>query len=112
PARRRGGSGTGCAQARSCMSDEVARLTVKLTPRASREGITGERDGALLVRVSAPPVRGAANDALVRLLAKALRVPKGTVRITSGATSRMKVVEVRGLDADEVRSRLGFSTST
>ncbi len=87
----------------------MARLTIRLSPRASREEIAGERDGALLVRVTAPPVDGAANEALVRLLAKRLRVAKGAVQIVSGDTSRTKTVEVDGLDEAELRRRLGLS---
>jgi uncharacterized protein len=87
----------------------MARLMIRLSPRASREEIAGERDGALLVRVTAPPVDGAANEALVRLLAKRLRVAKGAVRIVSGDTSRTKSVEVDGLDEAELRRRLGLS---
>jgi len=90
------------------MPDIRTRLTIRLTPRASREEIAGERDGAILVRVTAPPVDGAANAALVRLLAKALGVPKGAVAIVSGETSRTKVVEVAGLDEAEARGRLGL----
>lgn len=86
----------------------MARLTIHLSPRASREEIAGERDGALLVRVTAPPVDGAANEALVRLLAKRLRVAKGAVQIVSGDTSRTKTVEVDGLDEAELRGRLGL----
>lgn len=86
----------------------TARVTVRLTPRASREEIAGEREGAILVRVTAPPVDGAANEALVRLLAKTLRVPKGAVAIVSGETSRTKIVRVEGLDESEVRGRLGL----
>ncbi len=88
----------------------MARITVRLTPRASREGFAGEREGAILVRVTAPPVDGAANEALVRLLAKALRVPKGAVTIVSGETSRTKVVDVADLDESEVRGRLGIGS--
>ncbi|MEX2374535.1 MAG: DUF167 domain-containing protein [Dehalococcoidia bacterium] len=77
----------------------MARITVRLTPRASRDEIVGERDGVLLVRVTAPPVDGAANDALVRILAKALRVSRGSISIVSGATSRTKVVEIDGSNA-------------
>ena len=86
----------------------AARITVRLTPRASREEIAGEREGVLQVRVTAPPVDGAANEALVRLLAKRLRVAKGAVAIVSGETSRSKVVEVDGLTEGEVRERLGL----
>lgn len=85
-----------------------ARIDVRLTPRASREEIAGEREGVLQVRVTAPPVDGAANEALVRLLAKRLRVAKGAVAIVSGETSRTKVVQVDGLTEDEVRARLGL----
>ena len=84
----------------------MARITVRLTPRSSREQIVGVRDGALLVRVTAPPVDGVANEALVRLLAKALSVPNREVRIVSGSTSHTKVVEVAGFDAAEITERL------
>lgn len=84
-----------------------ARLPIRLTPRASRNGVRGEREGAIVVHVTAPPVGGAANTALVAFLAKTLRIPKGAVRIVSGATSRTKVVEVSGLDEVEARRRLG-----
>lgn len=89
---------------------DMARITVRLTPRASREEIAGERDGGILVRVTAPPVDGAANEALVRLLAKTLRVPKGSVTIVSGETSRTKLLEVAGVEEAEVRRRLGLTT--
>jgi len=88
---------------------ERTRLTVRLTPRASRDEVAGEREGVLLVRVTAPPVDGAANEALVRLLAKTLRVPKGAVRIVSGETSRTKIVEVAGLDDGALRARLALA---
>jgi hypothetical protein len=87
----------------------MARLAIRLSPRASREEIAGERDGVLLVRVTAPPVDGAANEALVRLLSKRLRVAKGAVRIVSGDTSRTKTVEVDGLEDAEIRVRLGLT---
>jgi len=84
----------------------ATRISVRLTPRASREEIVGLRDGVLQVRVTAPPVDGAANEALVRLLAKALHVPPRDLRIASGATARTKVVEVAGLNASAVAERL------
>jgi uncharacterized protein len=93
-------------QTRQGTARESTRLRVRLTPRALREEIAGERDGILLVRVTAPPVDGAANEALVRLLAKALDVPRGSVRIASGATARMKVLEVTGIDEATARLRL------
>ena len=86
----------------------MARITIRLSPRASREEIAGERDGAVLVRVTAPPVDGAANEALVKLLAKTLRVPKRAVAIVSGETSRTKLVEVHGVEEADLRARLGL----
>ncbi|MBC7911638.1 MAG: DUF167 domain-containing protein [Pyrinomonadaceae bacterium] len=71
-------------------------FTVRVVPRASRSKVVGEHDGALRVRVAAPPVDGAANDELVRTLARALRVPVRDVEITSGHTSKIKQVRVIG----------------
>jgi uncharacterized protein (TIGR00251 family) len=82
---------------------------VHVKPRASKDGIEGEREGALVVRVKAPPVEGEANEALVRVLGRALGVAPSTVRILSGATGRRKRVHVAGLDRVEVRSRLSGS---
>ncbi len=71
-----------------------AFFDVRVTPRASRSGIAGERDGALLVRVTAPPVEGAANEAVVAVLARALRVAPSDVRVERGGHARTKVVSV------------------
>ena len=94
------------------MSTAKARMTVRITPRASRDEVVGEREGVLRVRVTAPPVDGAANEALVRLLAKVVGVPRGDVLIASGATSRTKIVDVAGLELHEVRLRLGLGPSS
>jgi uncharacterized protein (TIGR00251 family) len=77
------------------------RLTVRLTPRGGRDALGGLRhDQAgreqLLARVSSPPVEGAANKALVKLVAKALGVAKSAVAITSGETARVKTLEISG----------------
>ncbi len=85
------------------------RITVRLTPRAARDEVGVPSEGVLPVRVTTPPVDGAANEALVRLLARRLRVPKGAVHIVSGATARSKVVAIEGLDAAEVERRLASS---
>jgi uncharacterized protein (TIGR00251 family) len=73
---------------------ERVSFTIRVTPRASANAVGGERDGALIVRVSAPPVDGKANDAVVELLAKALGLPRGAVRLEQGAAARTKRVSV------------------
>jgi uncharacterized protein len=78
------------------------RFSVRVQPRAARSEIVGLHGDALKVRLSAPPVDGAANVALVELLADALGVPRRCVRIVSGATSRGKVVEVDGVNVDNI----------
>ena len=72
-------------------------FTVRVVPRASRDAIEGEYQGALKVRLTAPPVEDRANDALVRLLAERLKVPRSAVRIVAGEKSRMKRVEIAGV---------------
>jgi uncharacterized protein (TIGR00251 family) len=86
---------------------EGVTLRVRVQPRASRDGLSGEREGALVVRLTAPPVEGAANEALSRLLGKTLGVAPSAVRVVSGASGRNKVVSVAGLDAATARARLG-----
>lgn len=82
-------------------------LRVRVKPRASRDAIGGEREGALVVRLSAPPVEGRANAALARLLGEALSVPPTAVRVVKGATGRSKLVAIAGIDAATARARLG-----
>lgn len=82
------------------------RISVRLVPRAAREEVAGEREGALLVRVTAPPVEGAANRALRKLLARRLGVAQGAVEIAAGQRSRTKTVRVAGLTAAQVLKRL------
>lgn len=85
---------------------EGARIAVRVQPRASRDEVLGWRDGVLRVRVTAPPVEGAANVALVTLVAGALGVKPSAVRLLRGQTGRDKLVSVAGLTDDEVRARL------
>ena len=73
---------------------------VRVVPRASRSEIVGAHDGALRVRIAAPPVNGAANDELVRMLARAFKVSRNAVEITAGQTSKLKEVAVRGIAPD------------
>ena len=87
-------------------SDAGLTLRVRVQPRASRDALSGEREGALVVRLTAPPVEGAANEALVRFLGKALGVAPSAVRVVGGAAGRNKVVSVAGLDAATARERL------
>lgn len=81
-------------------------LNIRLQPRARRNEIVGVRDGALVVRVTAPPVDGKANGALCKLLAKALGVAPSTVAVVRGQSSRDKVVRVDGVDAEVALERL------
>ena len=81
-------------------------LEIRVIPRAGRSGIAGLRDGALLVRLAAAPVDGAANDELIALLAKALRVPRRDITIVSGERSRTKRLRIAGIDRDQALARL------
>lgn len=81
------------------------RIPVRLTPRGGGDRVDGAVDGVLRVRVAAPPVDGAANKSLLRLLADELGVPRGAVRLVSGETSRVKVVEVDGVDPAMLAAR-------
>ena len=81
-------------------------LEVRVLPRAPRSTLGGVRDGALLVRLAAPPVDGAANDALVALLARALDVPRRAVSIVSGDRARRKRLHIDGLSPAAVQARL------
>jgi uncharacterized protein (TIGR00251 family) len=82
---------------------DAVRFAVRVQPRASRSEVAGIHGDALKVRLAAPPVDGAANEALVRLLAELLGVPRRAVRIEGGQASRSKLVEVDGVDADAIR---------
>jgi uncharacterized protein (TIGR00251 family) len=85
----------------------VADVTIRLQPRAHKDEIVGEREGKVVVRVTAPPVDGKANEALCRLIAKAAKVAPSRVAVVRGHTAREKVVRVDGIDAATLRSALG-----
>lgn len=72
---------------------------VHVVPRASRNEIVGEHNGALRIRIAAAPVDGAANEELVRMLARALGVPRSAVEITAGHSGKLKTVRVTGLES-------------
>jgi uncharacterized protein YggU (UPF0235/DUF167 family) len=78
---------------------------VRLIPRAGADRIDGAIDGALRVRVAAAPVDGAANAALERVLAEALGIAKGRIRLVAGAAHRRKVIDIDGVDAATLRVR-------
>ena len=84
-------------------------IDVRVIPRSSKPGLAGTREGAVLVRVNAPPVDGAANEALIEVLADALRVPRRAVTIVSGQRSRLKRVRVEGVTEDLVRAACRLS---
>jgi uncharacterized protein len=81
-------------------------IDVRVIPRAGKSGIAGMRGDALLVRLHAPPVDGAANAELIEVLAEALGVPKRAVSIASGERSRQKRVRVEEVTSDFVDSKL------
>jgi uncharacterized protein (TIGR00251 family) len=85
---------------------DAAVLRVRVQPRASRNAITGWRQDALAVRVTAPPVGGAANAAVTRLLADALDVAPSAIALLRGECSRDKLVRVNGLTRAEALARL------
>ncbi len=88
------------------MKDPATRLRLRVVPGASRSSVVGRHGDAWKVRVAAPPERGAANAAVLRLLEDALSVPRGTITIVSGHVARDKIVELKGFEPAEIESRL------
>jgi uncharacterized protein (TIGR00251 family) len=83
--------------------DDSVTFEVRVAPRASRNAIAGVHEGALKVSLTAPPVEGAANEALRKLLAKALGVPKSNIEIIRGERGRNKVLRIRGVSRGALR---------
>jgi uncharacterized protein (TIGR00251 family) len=83
-----------------------ALLPVRVQPRAKRTQVAGEREGAVVIRIAAPPVDGKANAALCRLVAERAGVPKGAVSVVRGESGRDKLVRVEGVSLDAVRAAL------
>jgi len=81
-------------------------FTVRVHPRAKKNAITGELGDALKLTLTSPPVDGRANEACIEFFAKLLKLPRSSVTIASGQTSRQKMIRVSGLSAEEVRKRL------
>jgi hypothetical protein len=86
--------------------DARARITVKVQPRAKATRIAGRVENAYRLQVAAPPVDGKANDACIAFFAEVAGVAKSHVRIVSGLTSRMKLVEIDGIGQEELERRL------
>ena len=86
---------------------DAVRFTVRLQPRASKNEIAGLHGHALRVRVTAPPVDGLANEALIDFLSQALQLPRRNVCIVSGFTSRTKVVEISEVRLETIQSLTG-----
>ena len=84
----------------------MGELRVRVQPRASRSEIVGERAGELVVRVTAPPAGGRANDAVRKLLAKRLGVAPSRISIGSGQNARSKLIRVEGVETSALRRRL------
>lgn len=89
-------------------SENTLTFTVRVVPRASKSEIVGEHDGALKVRIASPPVDGAANEELIKFLAKSFGVAKNAVEIISGHSSKLKLVRITGVQADPVRRFFGL----
>ena len=87
----------------------MARLTVKVHPRARRSALAGRIGDAWKLSLAAPPVDGKANDECVRFLAEFAGVPRSRVRIVMGLTSRLKVVEIEGVPQEDLERRLSVT---
>jgi uncharacterized protein len=82
-------------------------LHLRVIPRARRTEVSGRRGDAILVRLAAPPVDGAANDALIAFLAERLEIPRRQIALARGATTRDKTIAIDGLSPAEIARRLG-----
>ena len=85
---------------------EKSRLKVRVNPRSSRNQITGFQDGVLSIKLTAPPVEGAANKATADYIADILKVKKSQVKLSSGQTTREKLFEIEGLSEEELNQRI------
>jgi len=105
---------------RTCFSDIVfamtaknnARLIIRVQPKASRNALSFDENGRIRVSLTAPPVDGEANKALVEYLAERLGLAKRDIKVVGGKASREKRIEIQGLTKDEVEERLQIKTGT
>ena len=89
--------------------DERLIFKVQVVPRASRSEVVGEHNGALRIRIAAPPVDGAANKEVIQLLARTFRVSRSAVRILTGHSGRTKQVSIEGVPESLVEVLTGFA---
>ena len=90
------------------ISGSAVTFAVRVHPRAKKNAITGELGDALKVSLTTPPIDGRANEACIEFFAKLLKVPRSSVTIASGQSSRNKVIRVASLSADELRKRIAM----
>ncbi len=83
------------------------RLEVRVQPRSSRNQIVGEQAGSLKIKLTAPPVDGEANATLLEFLATYLQIPRRTISLVRGKTSRNKLVEIKGISPEELLLKIG-----
>lgn len=81
-------------------------LEIQVQPRSSRNQVVGEQDGRLKIKLTAPPVEGEANQALINYLAQLLQIPKKNIKLLKGESSRLKLVEIIGINKQEFISKL------
>lgn len=94
------------------MAETSTRLRLRVSPGAGRAGIVGRHGDAWKVRVTAPPEEGRANDAVLRLLADVLSVPRGALTLVSGHSARDKIVMLDGVGPAQIERRLASATTS
>lgn len=85
------------------------RLEIRVQPRSSRNQVVGEQAGALKVKLTAPPVDGEANAALVAFLSRYLKIPRKDINLIKGETSRNKIIEIMGISSEELLLKINIS---
>ena len=99
-------SARSCQQTRTGLSPPPSRITVRIQPKASRNSCGLDDAGRIRVALTAPPVDGAANDALVRYVSDLLQLPRRAITIVSGEKSRDKILAIAGMDPEDIVARL------
>jgi uncharacterized protein (TIGR00251 family) len=95
------------SQPSSCQSFVLA---VRVQPRSSKEAVAGISEGVVRIRLTAPPVEGKANEALLKFLSKKLGVSKGALELVAGDHGRNKLIRIAGLSCEEIHARLGVAS--